>query len=188
MDGTIVTYIWNWGDSNANSNGITSSHTYTNSGTYTITLTVTDNFGAKTTSTKSITVTSPPVIVSNLPPVSKFTTTINNLAVTFVSTSTDSDGSIVSYLWNLGVNGVTNTNQQFTYNYPTAGTYTVTLTVTDNTGATSSSTQTVTVTQSTPPANQAPICSIGNVNINFLQLSVSSNSTDDNNNIVNYIW
>lgn len=106
VDGSIVSYLWGWGDSSSNSAGVTATHTYSTAGTFTITLTVTDNSGAKATTTKSVTVSTAPVIVTNTPPVSKFTATINNLSVNFISTSTDGDGTITSYTWNFG-NGQT---------------------------------------------------------------------------------
>ncbi len=56
-DGTIESYEWDFGDSNAGS-GATTSHTYTTAGTYTATLTVTDDDGA--TGTASVTVSVSP--------------------------------------------------------------------------------------------------------------------------------
>lgn len=61
------------------------------------------------------------------------------------STSTDADGTIVSYAWNLG-NGTTSPAANPSATYSTAGTYTATLTVTDNLGATSSASVVITVT------------------------------------------
>jgi subtilisin family serine protease len=48
-DGTITTYVWNFGDGNTDS-GATTTHTYVNEGTFVATLTVTDNRAAQTTS------------------------------------------------------------------------------------------------------------------------------------------
>jgi hypothetical protein len=68
------------------------------------------------------------------------------------SGSTDSDGSIVSYEWDLG-DGNMRTGQSVTYGYSGTGSYTVTLTVTDNCGATAQDTADVTVVGPTPPAS-----------------------------------
>jgi chitodextrinase len=57
-DGTIDSYIWDFGDGSTGS-GETTSHEYTSAGTYTVTLTVTDNDGATDTTTATITVTEP---------------------------------------------------------------------------------------------------------------------------------
>ncbi|OFX88059.1 MAG: hypothetical protein A2W99_11090 [Bacteroidetes bacterium GWF2_33_16] len=75
-------------------------------------------------------------------------TGVTGTTVTFSSAgSADSDGSIVSYLWNFG-DGSTSTTANSTHTYTTAGTYTVTLTVTDNLGATGTDQATATITTS----------------------------------------
>ncbi len=55
-DGTIVSYDWNWGDSQTSS-GANASHTYDTAGAYTVTLTVTDDDGATHSTTRGVTVT-----------------------------------------------------------------------------------------------------------------------------------
>ncbi|MFH0815279.1 MAG: PKD domain-containing protein [Methanobacteriota archaeon] len=56
VDGTIVSYSWNFGDGSADVLGMTATHTYTTVGTYTVTLTVTDNDGKSSTDTLVVTV------------------------------------------------------------------------------------------------------------------------------------
>ncbi|UQX89356.1 PKD domain-containing protein [Jatrophihabitans telluris] len=58
-DGTIASYDWDFGDNSTHGTGSTVSHTYVNAGTYTVKLTVTDDKGAATSTTKSVTVTAP---------------------------------------------------------------------------------------------------------------------------------
>jgi PKD repeat protein len=82
---------------------------------------------------------------ANVPPVANFTFTTNYLAANFTDTSTDSDGTIVSWSWNFG-DGATSTVQNPNHTYAAAGTYNVTLTVTDNNGAATPITKPVTVT------------------------------------------
>ena len=55
-DGSIVSYDWNFGDSNTGT-GMSPVHTYAQDGTYPVTLTVTDNDGATDTSTTTATIT-----------------------------------------------------------------------------------------------------------------------------------
>ena len=52
-DGTIVSYLWTFGDGN-NATGATPTHTYAQNGTYTVTLTVADNGGATNKSTITV--------------------------------------------------------------------------------------------------------------------------------------
>ena len=72
---------------------------------------------------------------SNVPPTADFAFAINNYTVTFTDQSSDSDGSIVSWLWNFG-DGNTSTAQNPVHTYATDGLYNVTLTVTDDGSAT----------------------------------------------------
>lgn len=54
-DGSIASYAWTYGDGSTGS-GSTSSHAYAKAGTYPVTLAVTDNLGARSTSSTSVTV------------------------------------------------------------------------------------------------------------------------------------
>ena len=66
-------------------------------------------------------------------------------SITFDATgSSDADGSIVSYAWELG-DGNTATGASVSHSYSSAGTYTVSLTVTDDADATATDTVSVTV-------------------------------------------
>jgi len=75
-------------------------------------------------------------------------TGIINTPVSFTSSgSKDSDGNIVSYLWNFGdFNSSTSANPS--HSYSAAGTYTVTLTVTDNDGLVGTNTTTALISLS----------------------------------------
>ena len=75
----------------------------------------------------------------NQAPNAFFTHTINNTRVDFnASSSSDPDGSIVSYHWDFDDGYSTTTTSPTTYHYYSGGNYLVTLTVTDDDGATDS--------------------------------------------------
>ena len=139
-DGSITSYVWDFGDGTSPGTGVNANHVYTASGTYQVTLTVTDNRGA------TATVTIPrDVVVPNVPPVATFDPNCTGLDCSFDgAASSDADGTIVSYDWTFG-DGATATGATPTHSYSAAGPYTVSLTVTDNTGGTNTKTTGISV-------------------------------------------
>jgi len=89
-----------------------------------------------------------PKFSPNLPPTANFTFEPENSTTSdtiyFNSTSTDSDGYIVNWTWNLG-DGTTLYGENITHKYANDGTYNVTLTVRDDDGATDSITKQISV-------------------------------------------
>ncbi|UTZ28795.1 PKD domain-containing protein [Vibrio campbellii] len=81
---------------------------------------------------------------ANVPPVASFDQSVSGKTVQLRSTSSDSDGNIVSYQWSLG-DGNSQTGETVSHTYAAAGDYSVTLTVTDDAGSATSTTQTVTI-------------------------------------------
>ena len=79
--------------------------------------------------------TGPPPPPVNQPPAASFDFSTVGLTVTFTDTSTDSDGTIVSWLWDFG-DSTTSTEPNPVHVFPGAGTYAVTLVVTDDDGDT----------------------------------------------------
>lgn len=63
-DGTIASAALSFGDGTS-ANGLTASHTYSNAGVYTVTAKVTDNQGASSSASTTVTVKAPEVIVSS---------------------------------------------------------------------------------------------------------------------------
>jgi len=147
-DGRIETYDWSFGDGSTAAEA-QSSHTYAESGTYEVTLTVTDDDGAVSALTQSVTVAT---VAVNTPPVAAFTAVAAERDVTVdASASADPDGTITTYAWAWGDGDTESASTATaTHRYAAAGTYEVVLTVTDTAGATASDTQNVVVTD--PPA------------------------------------
>jgi PKD repeat protein len=156
-DGTIAKYEWDL-DGNGSyetSTGTTPTvtKTYATPGTLTIGLRVTDNDGISATATHTL-------VVNNRPPTASFTISPNptgpNKVVTFDgSASSDPDGTIAKYEWDLDGNGSyetsTGTTRTVTKSYATQGSVAVGLRVTDSGGATATTSKALTV------ANQAPV-------------------------------
>ena len=160
-DGSIVSYDWSFGNG-ATATGVTASYTYTAAGTYTATLKVTDNKGAVSIASATITVAAPP----NKPPTAIMSATPVSgnapLTVSFSSAgSSDPDGTITNYSWSFGT-GATAAGANASYTYTSPGTYTATLKVTDNAGATATASKVITVTGTTTSS----ACAVRYVNIN----------------------
>jgi serine protease AprX len=159
-DGTIVSRSWDFGDGN-NSTAASPSHTYATANTYTVILTVTDDDGAISTDTQSVTVTDPP---PNEAPVASFNVSENpcpfnalfgGWVCQFNNTSTDADGPIPTQSWNWDYGDGTNETTVWspTALYVVEGTYTVVLTVTDDKGDSDSASVVVQIGSSTVNAH-----------------------------------
>jgi PKD repeat protein len=150
-------------------------------------LTVTDKDGAQGSDTATVQVTAvnqPPKAVISGP-----TKGIIGEVLTFSgNSSSDSDGNIVTYLWNFG-DGVTGNGANLSHTYGADGTYQVTLTVTDNEGQTHSATYPVQIdlpVVKLPPLAvvTAPVTATVSQTITF----DGSASTDNDGSIVSYGW
>ena len=104
-------------------------------------LTVKDFGGLQSTTDSSVYVVQNEI--PNIPPAVLFSYTIKKTGVIFKDQSTDSDGFIVSWLWDFG-DGKTSTEQNPKYLFSAYGTYTVTLSVTDDEGAITSQSKIIT--------------------------------------------
>ncbi len=185
-DGTIASYAWDTdGDGNFNDgNTATVQPTYAANGPVTVAVRVTDNSGAATTATKSIT-------VLNRAPTANFgqspAAPLTQETITFTSTSTDPDGTIAAYAWDLDNDGLfddaggSSAQGAFAVN----GTYTVKLRVTDDDGGTSEISKVVTVTNRPPAAS----FSYSPLTVNpFDTVTFTSTSTDADGFINAYAW
>jgi PKD repeat protein len=134
--GDITSYTWDFGDGETGM-GAVISHTYALTGTFSVTLTVSDGSSqAMDSTTASITAAAqnrPPTAVIETEDIPKAEPCLRFIG----SDSTDPDGQIVSYEWDLG-DGNTESGEVVEYCYEEAGDYEVTLTVTDDDEATGS--------------------------------------------------
>jgi PKD repeat protein len=191
-DGTIAKYEWDL-DGNGSyeiNAGSTASGTrsFSTSGERAVGLRVTDNLGATATTTVNVNVT-------NRAPTASFTAsptsvpTGTNTTLNAAATS-DPDGTIAKYEWDLDNNGSYETSSgataSLTTSYATAGTKTIGLRVTDNSGATAATTRTVTVTNRAPTASFTatpnPVAPGATVSFN------ASGSVDPDGTIAKYEW
>jgi PKD repeat protein len=201
-DGYIEQWTWNFGDTNQEiitDNSLKNvSHVYTSPGRYVVSLTVTDNglpvgINKKTATRTMIVIVAPPP--ANIPPVASFSVDNNNLPVIFTSTftdqSTDTDGKIVSWLWELPNNqqilfDTTNYQKTVSYTFTKSGVYTVKLTVTDDEGSSNTTTSDINAINQNPSAFLSvlpnPVLSRSNV------LFDASRSNDIDGNITSYSW
>jgi PKD repeat protein len=176
--GTIINYSWNFGDTQSqNSTTPIITYTYTSVNSYNVKLDITDDKGA------TATITIPTTTTNNILPVANFNTpTINGYTVAIVSTSTDSDGTIVSTRWNWGDGAHNDTTDSATHTYAQAGTYTITLSVVDNSNAASPS-QTVEVTVPSAPPIVNFSATVNQFTVDFDASASSSFAT-----IASYLW
>ncbi|MFC7081787.1 PKD domain-containing protein [Halorussus caseinilyticus] len=143
-EGNIVRYDWDVdGDGAFEKTGATVSQVYDTSGARNVTLRVTDGGNLTDTDTIRVRVNTPPtarIDASN-------TTIRAGESVAFdASESSDPDGNISEYAWDVDGDGTTDaTGPTAEHAYDADGTYTVTLTVTDDDGATDTATETITV-------------------------------------------
>lgn len=129
-DGTIVNWSWDFGDGGS-SYQQHPSYQYADGGTYVVNLTVTDNDDDSDWYAVIIGVSNVgPTANFSLSPI--FPSTADT--VLFTDLSTDTDGTIVDWLWSFG-DGYGATTQHPVHQYADNGTYNVTLTVHDDDGA-----------------------------------------------------
>jgi plastocyanin len=122
-------------------------------GQHVVNLRITDDGGSTTVVTRKIPVVAPPAAGFTWSPV---TPTVGQ-AVTFTSTSSDPDGTVVATNWNLDGKGKFDDGRGISVQraFSAPGTYEISVRATDNTGLTDVATQRITVALSAP--NPGPV-------------------------------
>ena len=186
-EGGALTYSWNFGDGSAADTSANPSHTYSSIGVFTATLTVTDPGGVTGSASTGVTVNRVPNVAPTASISASPLSGKQSLNVSFDGTgSTDSDGSVVGYLWDFG-DGATATTATASHTYTAAGPVNATLTVTDNDGATNTASQRIDVIANVSPiavANGTPTSGKEPLNVAFS----SAGSNDPDGSIVGYSW
>jgi PKD repeat protein len=173
-DGTVVTWLWDFGDGNGSS-AQNPSHTYAINGDYTVSLTVTDDDGDSDNTSTLVSV------IANVAPTAGFTDSCNHLDCNFTDTSSDSDGTVVTWLWDFGDGNGSNA-QNPSHTYAINGDYTVSLTVTDDDGDSDSTNTLVSVT-----ANVAPTAGFTD-GCDHLDCNFTDTSSDSDGTVVTWLW
>lgn len=200
-DGEIVEYEWDLdGDgSYDDGNEVTSEYTYTQYGTYTVKLRVTDNNGETSVAEKNI------EAQEAATPTGTIDVTLEKDGVLYVgkdylfdvTDASSPNGEIKKYEWNFGDGSSSTRNKTAKHTFDTSGTYIVTLTLTDEENETGTVTLEVTVetsaespiailTTDQPWSDEEETTITGEVP--FTVVFSAKESTDPNDDIVNYEW
>ena len=138
------------------------------------------------------TLVSEPIVIEvlNRPPSASFSVSGEELTdiseVSFEVTSSDLDGEVVAWLWDLG-DGTTSSERSPTHMYESSGTYQVSLAVRDDDGQESRrATQTIIIENSPPiAAFRAPASAVSGVLVRFTDASLDPSP---NGRIVHVAW
>ena len=168
--GTVVE--WDFGDGIGTSMEDNPVYTYTEDGTFTVTLTVVgaegdeDTFSAFVEAIEAV-------------PVAAFSTTIEDLEVTFANESVDAD----SFEWDFGDGSPVSTEENPVYTYTQEGTFTVTLTASNDNGNTDSISMDITVEDILLPPTADFTFVVTDFDVAFTDASVANDG-----NITAFTW
>jgi len=184
-DGRIVSYLWDFGDGNS-ATGTRVNHSYYNPGVYKVKLKIEDNFTSSpcrfAENSLTVFVNSKPIAVTE----SELIGATNEVLVFSAEGSSDTDGSIVEYIWDFGQFGKKE-GKVITYSFAIPGTYKVKLLVRDNTSAQNNSD----VKEVVVKINYPPISRPGKDMLVAIDEQIffdGSNSSDKDGHIVDYDW
>jgi PKD repeat protein len=186
-DNAITSQRWDFNDDgHYDASGATVQHAFTQPGKYTVKLAVEDS--ADKTPTK---VASNAITVVNRPPIASFTYSpaqpSSGAKVAFTSTSSDPDGKITAYYWDLDNDGQFDDGgaRTMTRTFASPGRYTVGLRVKDDKGAVSETSRVVPVGNVAPGASFAmsPEAPLTGDTVTFF-----STATDPDGPIASQAW
>ena len=182
----IASYRWDFGDGTEGSGPI-ASHAYAVAGEYRVTLTLTDEKGARSELERIVRVgaTSPPIADFSVVPLPPNRVPRAGSPVRFQDESSDVDGEIASWEWQLG-DGTTASEAQVLHTYERFGVYRVTLRVLDDQGERATHARSLTI------ASRAPIAVLTRTpdrpNIGESVHFDASESHDPDGDIAAYRW
>ncbi len=180
--GTIVEYLWSFGDGH-NASGLTTTHAYVNFGTYLVNLTVVDSEDLSDNTTQQIAVRQHPVADFTYSPTYPL---VDELITFNASQSTPNGGVLVSYNWDFGDGNTTTISTPIiSHKYPQYGTYLTTLTVTDSEGL--SSIQVLSLRVLIRPTANFTFSPI-HATVNQPVLFNASSASDPDGVIISYEW
>ncbi len=126
--GSIVSWLWNFGDGSPTSNIQNPTHTYADSGWYNVTLIVVSDLGFADTATQQIFIEPKPTAAFAV------TVGVAGQMTYFTDQSDGNGGTLTTWLWNFG-DGSSSVQQNPDHVYATDGTYWVTLIVFNSCGS-----------------------------------------------------
>jgi gliding motility-associated-like protein len=179
-NGAIAAWLWDFGDGTTATTQ-NPSHTYKTAGNYTVKLIVTNSNGcASSAASQSLHIGALPVAAF-----SYSTPDCVTNAITFTDGSTNTDGNIVSWVWNYG-DGITETkttNTAFQHTFTTTGAFQVSLMVTNNFGCSSTLIQNITI-------KPLPIVNFGTPAVCLADASAlfTDSTTIADNSKLTYLW
>ncbi len=180
-DGSIVSYLWDFGDGTATASTAAAAHVYTAQGLFTATLIVTDNSGAQALARQTIVAhnvgTAPTAQITPGP-----TTVTPGTNVNFSSAgSADPDGGAVYLFWVFDdpASGIQNisTAASPSHTFNSLGTYDVRLTVTDDEGSQTVAMVTITVNNPSGPTITTTTLPAGTVGTAYNQTLAATGGT-----------
>jgi PKD repeat protein len=181
-DGSIQSYFIDFGDGTYSQETNQVSHIYPKAGTYIFFVTVTDDKGLKADASIAI-------IVNNNKPTASITTDLSSgkipLTIQFAGTGSDTDGTIVSYVWDF-TDGTTSTEQNPAHIFQSKGMFHPILIVTDDDGGMDIAFTTIDVIDTLPPT--AIISASETCGVQPLTVFFNGMGTDSDGTIESYHW
>jgi len=151
-DGTIIDYLWYFGDGTDPVAGVAAEHVFAQARTYNVSLVVTDNIGSTGYSATDVT-------VAAIAPTAAFSVLCSGLRCDVDGGgSIASSGTIQTYNWQFGDGTGASGASRATHLYGASGAYTITLAVSDSRGTSASVSKLVSVTNLAPAAAFSGMC------------------------------